>query len=203
MQSYSQIRAMLAITKSSLIGIFRSPSAVVFSFVFPFVFILVFGFIGNNGAMIKYQVAVKKGSDTSNVLYREIIHSPEIIIVQYSEDSIRSELRKGDLAGVIDIEKTSFPNGGPSYVLHLNTTTASGDKWPQLQAILNVAVNKVSDSIYPGRQKYAFVGKPYVAPVRAYKEIDFILPGQLGFSLLSSGVFGVAFMFFSLRNTLV
>ncbi|HVZ26435.1 MAG TPA: ABC transporter permease, partial [Sediminibacterium sp.] len=33
--------------------------------------------------------------------------------------------------------------------------------------------------------------------------IDFILPGQLGFSLLSSGVFGVAFLFFNLRQQLV
>ena len=40
-------------------------------------------------------------------------------------------------------------------------------------------------------------------PGRAYKTIDFILPGQLGFSLLSSGVFGVAFLFFNLRQQLV
>jgi len=39
--------------------------------------------------------------------------------------------------------------------------------------------------------------------IREYKTIDFILPGQLGFSLLNSGVFGVAFVFFNLRNTLV
>jgi ABC-2 type transport system permease protein len=38
---------------------------------------------------------------------------------------------------------------------------------------------------------------------REYKYIDFILPGQLGFSLLSSGVFGTAFVFLSLRQTLV
>src|SRR6187431_3664993 len=38
---------------------------------------------------------------------------------------------------------------------------------------------------------------------RPYRTIDFILPGQLGFSLLSAGVFGVAFIFFSLRQTLV
>lgn len=38
---------------------------------------------------------------------------------------------------------------------------------------------------------------------REYKTIDFILPGQLGFSLLSSGVFGTAFVFLSLRITLV
>jgi ABC-2 type transport system permease protein len=40
-------------------------------------------------------------------------------------------------------------------------------------------------------------------PGRVYKTIDFILPGQLGFSLLSAGVFGVAFIFFSLRQNLV
>ena len=38
---------------------------------------------------------------------------------------------------------------------------------------------------------------------RTYRTIDFILPWQLGFSLLSAGVFGVAFIFFSLRQTLV
>ena len=38
---------------------------------------------------------------------------------------------------------------------------------------------------------------------RVYRTIDFILPGQLGFSLLSAGVFGVAFIFFNLRQTLV
>jgi ABC-2 type transport system permease protein len=38
---------------------------------------------------------------------------------------------------------------------------------------------------------------------RMYRMIDFILPGQLGFSILSSGVFGTAFVFFSMRQTLV
>jgi ABC-2 type transport system permease protein len=36
-----------------------------------------------------------------------------------------------------------------------------------------------------------------------YQSIDFILPGQLGFSMLSAGVFGAAFVFFGLRQTLV
>jgi ABC-2 type transport system permease protein len=42
-----------------------------------------------------------------------------------------------------------------------------------------------------------------IEQVRPFKTIDFILPGQLGFSLLSAGVFGVAFMFFNLRNQMV
>jgi ABC-2 type transport system permease protein len=47
------------------------------------------------------------------------------------------------------------------------------------------------------------VRKNDIEVVREYKTIYFILPGQLGFSLLSSGVFGVAFLFFNLRQTLV
>jgi ABC-2 type transport system permease protein len=40
-------------------------------------------------------------------------------------------------------------------------------------------------------------------PGRVYKTIDFILPGQLGFSLLMAGVFGSSFLLFSLRQSLV
>src|SRR5436305_12444961 len=36
-----------------------------------------------------------------------------------------------------------------------------------------------------------------------YTMIDFSLPGMLGFSLLSAAVFGFAFVFFNLRQTLV
>ncbi len=40
---------MMAITRASIKAMFRNPSAVVFSFAFPLIFILVFGFIGNWG----------------------------------------------------------------------------------------------------------------------------------------------------------
>lgn len=95
---YSQLTAMLSITKASFRSILRSPSAVVFSIAFPLIFILVFGFIKVGG--------------------------------------------------------TPCPCLPPE-------------------------------------------------PANIPKTIDFILPGQLGFSLLSAGVFGVAFIFFNLRQTLV
>ena len=51
---------MLAITKASLKGIFRSPSAVIFSFLFPLIFILTFGFIGDSGGVPVSKVAIDK-----------------------------------------------------------------------------------------------------------------------------------------------
>jgi ABC-2 type transport system permease protein len=60
----------------------------------------------------------------------------------------------------------------------------------------------VERSSDPNRPVYAFMESVEV-PGRVYRTIDFVLPGQLGFSLLSAGVFGVAFLFYNLRQTLV
>lgn len=205
MQQYSQLKAMLAITRASLRSIFRSPSAVIFSFVFPFVFILVFGFIGDNAGAPSYRIALSKSCDTVNLFFDSIKTSNRIRIERYADDDLlRNDLLKGRLAGVLDIKKTGKEI--PAYVYSIYSTTASNDKWPQLMPILNNIVNKISNEEYQNRPSYAIADFNYerdIKTVRDYKTIDFILPGQLGFSLLSAGVFGVAFMFFSLRNTLV
>jgi ABC-2 type transport system permease protein len=205
MQQYSQLRAMLAITKGSLKSIFRSPSAVVFSFVFPFVFILVFGFIGDNAGVPVYKIALNKTCDTTNALYDSIKASSRIKIVRFDKETeLRESLVKGKITGVFNIKKTSTEI--PAYSYTLSTTSASNEKWPQFMPLISGIVNKISNEKYANRPTYAIPDFDYakdVEQIREYKTIDFILPGQLGFSLLSSGVFGVAFMFFNLRNTLV
>ncbi len=205
MQRYSQLKAMMAVTKASLIAIFRSPSAVIFSFAFPFIFILVFGFIGNNGGVPVYKIALNKNCDTSNVLFDSIKSNNRIKIVYFNNDAeLRTNLVKGKITGVLNITKNSVDT--PAYTYSLATTTASNDKWPQFFPVVNSIINKISNEKYKNRPTFATTDFNYekdVEVIREYKTIDFILPGQLGFSLLSSGVFGVAFMFFNLRNTLV
>ncbi|MBU3715244.1 MAG: ABC transporter permease [Ferruginibacter sp.] len=204
--NYSQFRAMLAITKASLRSITRSPSAIIFSIIFPFIFILIFGFISDGGATRILKVAIDKKSDTANVLYKALESNPSIRIVQYSSaDEQKSELNKGRIAGVIYIEKQTL-NNSVGFNVSLKSSSSSNDKWPQLKSIIDAANNEISNQIFPNRPAFAnfqFNPKQDIEQVREYKTIDFVLPGQLGFSLLSAGVFGVAFMFFNLRNTLV
>jgi ABC-2 type transport system permease protein len=73
-----------------------------------------------------------------------------------------------------------------------------------LQSILNSVISNINNAVYPNAETIATVDKEVQKiPGRVYRQIDFILPGQLGFSLLSAGVFGVAFLFFNLRQQLV
>jgi len=205
MKQYSQVRAMLAITKASLHAIFRSPSSVVFGFAFPFIFILVFGFMGDNGMFKSYKIAVASDADTTNELYHALENSRAVIIKKYPDQkALEKDMESGKIAGVVNIQKNT--QGNPPYIFTLKSTTSSNDQWPQFKTLVESIINRISDEKYPGRPAYAkfdFNFPRDIAVIRKYKTIDFVLPGQLGFSLLASGVFGVAFMFFNLRNTLV
>ncbi|MBS1737372.1 MAG: ABC transporter permease [Bacteroidetes bacterium] len=196
---------MLAIMVASLRSIFRSPSAVVFGFAFPFVFILVFGFIGNNGGAQQFNIAIEKGADTTNELYAAFNHAPLIKILKFDDtNKIRNAFQKGNLAAIINIQKN--PAGNPPYLFSMKSTTSNNNQWPQFKSLAESIINQLSNQHYKNRPVYAqfdFEPQRDISVIREYKTIDFILPGQLGFSLLASGVFGVAFMFFNLRNTLV
>jgi ABC-2 type transport system permease protein len=201
-QEYSQFRAMLAITKGSLRAIFRSPSAVVFSIAFPLIFILVFGFIGG-GSRISLNVAFDRNTDTANPVYAAIIKIAGINVVKEDDKELHEDLEKGRINAIINISKSGLNN--PPYTITLVSSEAVNPQNIQvLQSILNAVIAGINQKTYAGSPTIALISSNIQKiPGRIYRTIDFILPGQLGFSLLSSGVFGVAFLFFNLRQQLV
>ncbi len=194
---YSNTKATLALAKASFRSIMRSPSAVVFTLAFPLIFIFVFGFLGGGGT--KLDVAIAPNSDVQNPIIAAL---EKISILKLSKNdsqaNIDEKLEKGDYDAVISVAKN--PAGIPAYITNVNYTSASLDKGNILKSILNEISYKLNTANI----------KPTVTEIRAttitgriYHYIDFLLPGQLGFSLLSTGVFGTAFVFFSLRQNLV
>lgn len=205
-EQYSQMSAMLAITRASFRSIFRSPSSVIFSIAFPLIFILVFGFIGGGGGAVSFKIALDKNSDHNNALFDSLIANKSVRIVTYtSDEELQEDLKKGKITGVVKIKKNPVEGALPAYFLRFTSTTASADKYPQFLLLVDDIINKVSNAVFVNRPVYAKIDirEGDIKEVRKYKTIDFILPGQLGFSLLSAGVFGVAFLFFNLRQTLV
>jgi ABC-2 type transport system permease protein len=194
---YNHTKATLALAKASFRSIMRSPSAVVFTLAFPLIFILVFGFLGGGG--IKVDLAVAPGSDLQNPVIKALEETSVVkLLKDKSTAEIDQQLEKGNIAGVISVRKNTVPE--PAYLAEVKYTSASLDKGNILKSVLN-------NLMYTLNSKDL---KPSVAEIRestvhgrTYRTIDFILPGQLGFSLLSTGVFGTAFVFFSLRQTLV
>ena len=191
---------MMAIARASFRSITRSPSAVVFTLLFPLVFIVVFGFLG--GSAINLDLGVDPASDKDNPVYHLLPTLPGVTLVDLKDEhEVNDKLEKGRIdASVLIIENTD-PNG-PRYTLQIQTSAAAPEKASVLRSMLNNLVMQLNTGELPPSAMTATV-ETKVSEGRKYQPIDFILPGQLGFSILSSGVFGTAFVFFSLRQTLV
>ena len=191
---------MFAIAKASLRSIMRSPSAVVFSLAFPLIFIIVFGFIGKG--VMKVEVGLDKNSDKNNPVYKALEKVPMIKFVEgLDEKETLLELQKGRLDVSLFIAKNTI-GSNPPYIVNVRSSNASAEKANIFRSVLNnifYEVNYMAVHVPPALAEL----KETKIQGREYKSIDFILPGQLGFSLLSSGVFGTAFVFLSLRQTLV
>lgn len=197
-QQYSQFTALMAITKASFRAIFKSPSSIFFSLFFPIVLILVFGSIGGGGGT-SFDIAIDNSSDTTSSVYKEIAHAPIFDIVKSDTADINDRLMKGRITAVLAIHKKSDSTGG--YDINIKSTSASQQKLPALKMVLNGMINEITlQKSQAG--KVATISEEQV-PGRIYKMIDFYLPSMIGFSLIGSAVFGVAFLFFSLRETLV
>lgn len=192
-KSYSHAKATLALAKASFRSITRSPSAVVFTLAFPLIFILVFGFLGGGGTRI--DVGITPGSDVNNPVIEMLDKTGMIRLVKdKSKADFDKLLEKGNVDAMIDIHKKS---NSVAYSVNVVYTSASKDKGGILKSVLNnIFYDKTLKPTVAEIKESTVVG-------REYRTIDFILPGQLGFSLLSTGVFGTAFVFLSLRQTLV
>ncbi len=199
--SYSNVKATLAVARASFRSITRSPSAVVFTLAFPLIFILVFGFIG--GGKISVDVGITNDSDTANVVYRALQHV-DVVRLQKNQTpaTMSAKLEKGDLDAIINIQKSHDAATRAPYTVTITDNKASLEKSNILKSILNNVFYQIYQH-QPGALPPVAVLNETTVQSREYKTIDFILPGQLGFSLLSTGVFGTAFVFLSLRQTLV
>ena len=197
---YSNFKATLAIAKASFRSILRSPSAVVFTLLFPLIFILVFGFIGGNAVTV--DVGVAKTCDTHNRIFQTLAKEKIINLIQNeSQADMDKDLLKGHIDAILDI-RTHFV--APYITVNVKYTKASQEKGAILNSIFTSMFYKIDLATRsPNAPPPVAELKETTVQGRIYKTIDIILPGQLGFSLLSTGVFGTAFVFLSLRMTLV
>ena len=201
MANYSNMRAMRAMIKASLQAIFRSPSAIIFTIAFPLIFIFVFGSLGGDGGF-SIHVADAPGCDTTNQMYR-MLHSVPVLKWSETKDTaeISKSLKQGDIVATISV-KDQGPQAIPHYMVLVNAASSHVDKAQQLKSVISGIV-QMQDPEITKRMNELIAVSMHVSEVREYRTIDFILPGQLSFSLLASGVFGTAFVFFNLRQTLV
>lgn len=203
LKSYSQSKALWAITRASFKAIFAQPTAIVFSLLFPIIFILIFGAFGSGGG-VSYRIAFEKGSDTGNTFYIYLENNRTINIVDYADTvTLNNDLEKGRLTAVLNIKLIKDSLQHDQIIVSIRSTSASGNTLASFMQMLDYSKLKYELSLVPNKQELVQIEQPVISQGKKYKQIDFILPGQLGFSILFSTLFGIAFTFYTLREQLV
>ncbi len=194
---YSHLRALKTYVKASLTALSRNLSTMIFGFLFPIIFIVIFGLMGDRS--VSMDVGVTSNSDRHNELIERLERLSSVRLIRDQDDRMLvDKLKKGELEAIVEIRKNSEALGHP-YTVHVTTSDAAAHfatfevMLKGLMAESRMAGNPVSPAEISLER---IEGRPYRA-------IDFILPGQLGFVIISSGVFGAAYVLITLKQRLI
>jgi len=199
----NQLKALIALTKASLLSTFRNPAFLFFNFLFPFVFIVIFGSLNNEN--ITFDVGVKNDSITDGILYESFEKIDSLnFVLDKSDEELEAMLRIGRISVVIDIQEDQsliLPNMDTVsiYRLDIEESVASPQSAQIIKTLLNHVVNNINkppEGIY---QELVSVSNKVVEG-RKFQTVDFILPGQLAFALLTNALFGISYTFISLKK---
>ena len=137
-------------------------------------------------------------------LYSGFKNNPAVRIVKYTDSiSLNKDLVKGRLTAIISIREEKDSTQKSRYIVKAKSTSASSNTFYSFLQVLDYLKLKFESAIGGQTKEIVHIDPPEISQVKKYRQIDFILPGQLGFSILFSTLFGIAFTFFGLREQLV
>lgn len=201
-RDYSQFHALTSIVRASFRAIISNPSAIVFSLGFPIIFVLIFSAFGN-GKGAEYKITIHPQSDTLNEFYQALQKDPSVRLVSYKDSAaLQQDLLEGKLTGTLLLKKTKDSTSRAISLQLFSTTASSMTIGPFLRILDYIRLKTIANEKIL-EDAAIRMEPPVIREVRPYRPIDFVLPGQLGFSILFSTLFGIAFTFFGLREQLV
>jgi ABC-2 type transport system permease protein len=152
---------------------------------------------------INFKMAVAHNCDTANPVFAGIQKIPGVTLVSNQPAASQLDnLAKARITAILNIQQDDTASLIPHYTVTLTSAGGEAKKLPVLKILINEVITAVNEKAFPANMSIAGVQEKQL-PGRVYRQIDFILPGQLGFSLLMAGVFGSAFLLFNLRKSLV
>ncbi len=180
-----QLRAALTLSKYSLIATLRSPTSVVFSLLFPIFFIIVFGsLVADKGGTIKVAVAV--GCDTMSPVYKAVEKIPSVELeTGLTPAQIAEAMERGTVTAILNITNDAGLSFIPHYQVSLSAADSASRGMAFLRTAIGAVIGQIDKRVFPRNPSFANLSVMRI-PGHLHKAIDFVLPGQLGFSLLMS-----------------
>src|SRR5438034_2990939 len=170
----NQLRAYLAITWYSFRAQTRNMATFFFGFLFPIVFIAVFGLIGNSGS--KVTVGILKETNKNNFIVKTVEGASFVKVNEDSESNLEKQLQTGKIGGIITVDQN-----GSKYAVNVKTSSANPQDAASITSFLRGVVDQ-SNLKLSGVTNPPIILSQSTVSGRQFRYIDFALPGMIGFS---------------------
>ncbi|MGH7203783.1 MAG: ABC transporter permease [Candidatus Levyibacteriota bacterium] len=193
-----QFRAFLIMMKYFFLAQTRNPATFAFGFLFPVVFISIFGLIGNSPQQLN--IGLPNDSNLNNPIVQTLKKENFVKIQSDNEANLEQKIRQGKLSGIVRVNQTS--KEPPHYNVNLITSIANPQEAASVKSLLQGLADKTNLAIAGVKNPAINITQKEISG-REVRYIDFALPGMIGFSLLSTALFGTVFGLIYLKKALV
>ncbi|MEY4642700.1 MAG: hypothetical protein RLZZ227_2694 [Pseudomonadota bacterium] len=189
---------ILKLTRTFLLIFIRDRRAIIFSLMFPLVFMFIFGFAGNRAPQpIGIGVADKANNTLSAEFKQALAENPVFELSEGSEAELRAQVLNGDISMALilpaEFEDTGTPTPLPVVV--------DATQVRNLALVLPVLEQSLveAERMLRGTQPLLTLEVEDVQ-ARAQDYLAFVIPGLLALSLMSSSIAGSGFNIVEFRR---
>jgi ABC-2 type transport system permease protein len=193
-----QIRAFFVMMKYFFLAQTRNPGTFAFGFLFPVVFISIFGLIGNSTPSLT--IGFPSNTNLHNPITQAIKQQSVVKTQVAPEAQLEKSMKQGNLSGIISVKQTA--KTPPKYQVNVITSTANAQIAAGITSLVTLVVDQTNLKAAGVTNPPVTIKKQQLAG-RQSRYIDFALPGQIGFALLSTAIFGTVFGLIYLKKALV
>lgn len=196
MKRYTQ--GVAALSKAYTLRFFRDKTAIFFTFLFPLLFLFVFGSLNSgDNSDISFKIALLNRSDNQFAQQFDTqLRENETFEVNQSitefEDA-RERMGRGEIDTIIEIPQTFGDLNDqqlPTGALNVYYSEASPQSGQTIAAVMEGALEEINREL--GQPEPLLTVEQVSTATSNLSSFDYVFAGLLGFSLLSLGIFGLA-----------
>ncbi len=184
---------------------FRDKTAIFFIFLFPLIFLFVFGgiFSKNNEVSFKIALVNQSSSDFSKQFVKQI-NANKIFKVDQTISTLegsREKMSRSQLDATVvlpsdfgNVTNAQFPSGQAKIYYTQNSQSAAAT----LQSVLNATFGEINKSLVKTDAPFTVASEQL--NTKSLRQFDYTFAGLLGFSIIGLGIFGPVNVFPELKK---
>ncbi len=183
---------------------FRDKTALFFIFMFPLIFLFIFGGIFGKNSGVSFKIAlVNEASNVQAAKFAESATKNKTLKIDQkisSLDQAQEKMRRGQLDATVVLPKSfgETVDGKPAGVAKVYYTQNSEAAGQTLTSVLNIQLGELNKQFVKVETPFSAKGEQLSTP--GLSRFDYTFAGLLGFSIIGLGIFGPVNVFPELKK---